>query len=64
MASSPGPACHASHSPAGTTGSSRPQPRRAVSASLSTPFWMKRLPPVKGKTRSTLAASAPLRASK
>ncbi len=48
MATSPAPAWAASASPAGTTAASSARPNRRVCLWVSTPFWMKRLPPVKG----------------
>ncbi len=52
-----------SHRPAATTSASSTTPNTAVSRIVSTPFWMKRLPPVNGNTRSVLIASVPLSAS-
>jgi hypothetical protein len=46
-----------------TTSTSNATPKRAVAAMLSTPFWIKRLPPVKGNTRSVLMASLPFNVS-
>ncbi|MDT4864172.1 hypothetical protein FQZ97_989210 [compost metagenome] len=61
--STPPPVFTASSRPAGTRNSSRALARSAVSRSLTTPLWINREPPVKGKMPWVLAASAPLRAS-
>ena len=38
-------------------------PVQSVCPGVSTPFWMKRLPPVNGNSRPVLAASVPFSAS-
>ena len=52
-----------SQSPAAMTRPTSTTPKVPISRIVSTPFWIMRLPPVNGNTRSVLIASVPFSAS-
>ena len=63
MSSRSGPLRRVSHKPMAMVASDSRMPSRRICAAVSTPFWMKRLPPVKGNTRRVLMRSVPLSSS-
>ncbi len=63
ISNSAGPAAATSANPMTAATARSTVPYRAICAGVNTPFWMKRLPPVNGYSRSVLIASVPFSAS-